>query len=112
MRIGVISDTHIPKAAQDIPRQIYREFKKVDLILHAGDLVELSVIEKLKKLAPVKAVCGNMDEHKVRAALPEKEVISLENGIKIGLIHGFGSPHKLIETVRGEFSGVSVLQAL
>ena len=38
MKIGVISDTHIPRAAAELPPEIYKAFKGVDLILHAGDL--------------------------------------------------------------------------
>jgi hypothetical protein len=43
MRIGVISDTHIPDRADDIPKIILEDFRNVDMVIHAGDLVELSV---------------------------------------------------------------------
>ncbi|MFP4199024.1 MAG: metallophosphoesterase family protein, partial [Halanaerobium sp.] len=36
MKIGVISDTHLPNAAQDFPGELLKELKKVDLIIHAG----------------------------------------------------------------------------
>ncbi len=107
-RIGVLSDTHIPKAAPDVPKEVYEEFKGVDLILHAGDLTELSVLEALEKIAPVKAVCGNMDTEEVRARLPEKDTIIIEK-FKIGLIHGYGPPSRLAETVSKEFRGVDVI---
>ena len=61
MLIGVISDTHIPYRATNIPKKVFEEFKDVDLILHAGDIEELSVLDELKKIAPVKAVNGNCD---------------------------------------------------
>lgn len=109
MRIGVISDTHIPRAAPDIPKEVYNEFKKVDLILHAGDLLKLRVLDKLKKLAPVKAVYGNMDEREVRLNLPEKELVNINNNFKIGLIHGRGAPFNLINTVRNEFDKVDAI---
>ena len=109
MRIGVISDTHIPRAASDVPKEVYDEFKNVDLILHAGDLVELAVLDKLKKLAPVKAVYGNMDERKVRLNLPDKEVININNKFKIGLTHGHGAPFNLIKTVGNEFDKVDII---
>jgi len=102
MRIGVLSDTHIPKAALDLPEDIYNEFVTVDLILHAGDLVELSVLEKLEKMAPVKAVYGNMDMTEVRQRLPKKEIIEIGD-FKIGLMHGFGTPKGLEKRVKGEF---------
>jgi putative phosphoesterase len=107
-RIGVISDTHIPKAALDLPGRVYEEFRNVDLILHAGDLIELAVLEKLKKLAPTRAVCGNMDMHEVKVALPEKEIIDVEK-FKIGLTHGHGPPGNIVETVSNEFKRVDVI---
>ena len=107
-RIGVISDTHIPKAAQDLPERVYREFRNVDMILHAGDLIEIDVLEKLQKIAPTHAVYGNMDMHEVRAVLPQKDTIEV-GPFKIGLIHGYGPPAKLIEAVSQEFSRVDVI---
>ena len=73
MRIGVISDTHIPKAAQELPEAVCKEFQNVDMILHAGDLVEIDVFTKLNTLAPTHAVCGNMDMFEVKASLPQKD---------------------------------------
>ena len=43
--IGVISDTHIPSRCLHVPEIVMERFKGVDLILHAGDLTELSVLE-------------------------------------------------------------------
>ncbi len=109
MRIGVISDTHIPKAALDLPEAIYNDFVNVDLILHAGDLVEMNVLRKLQKLAPVKAVYGNMDLEEVRNALPEKEIIKIGK-FKIGLVHGSGPPKGLVKVVKSEFTnGIGVI---
>lgn len=103
MRIGVIADTHIPDRAKEIPEKILEDFKKVDMVIHAGDLVDLSVIDELKSVcADVRAVWGNMDPHEVRARLPEKEIIQAGN-YKIGLIHGYGSPAKLMELAAGIF---------
>lgn len=86
MLIGVISDTHIPERASEIPENVFETFKDVELILHAGDLVTLSVRDKLENLAPTICVQGNMDRY-ARLKLPEREVMDLE-GIKIGLNHG------------------------
>lgn len=102
MRIGVISDTHIPKSASVIPPQVYVHFKGVDLILHAGDLVELRVLDELGKLAPVRAVYGNMDPPQVRKSLPQREVINAGN-FKLGLTHGSGPPIGLRRRVRKVF---------
>lgn len=102
MKIGVLSDTHIPHAASQIPSEIYRAFKDVDLILHAGDLVKISVLDELNKLAETQAVCGNMDEFELHKALPNKRIIKVGKFL-IGLTHGYGSPFNLIDKVKKEF---------
>lgn len=61
MRIGLISDTHIPEVAVRLPPTIRKAFQNVDLILHAGDIFALSVLNELESLAPVLAVCGDDD---------------------------------------------------
>ena len=102
MKIGVISDTHIPVRASAIPEKVLQSFAGTDLILHAGDLVDLAVIEELKRIAPVEAVCGNLDPPEVREILTKRRIIKVGN-FKIGLIHGSGSPFGLIERVKREF---------
>ncbi|MBM3250183.1 MAG: metallophosphoesterase [Candidatus Omnitrophica bacterium] len=103
MKIGVISDTHIPNAAEAIPKKILEDFKGVDMIVHAGDLVDLAVLEKLRSVCKnVKAVRGNMDSYEVRKNLPEKEVFTVGRH-RIGLMHGFGAPANLTETLAEAF---------
>lgn len=55
-RIGVIADTH-----GLFDRAILRHFQGVDQILHAGDIGDASVLAELERLAPVRAVSGNVD---------------------------------------------------
>ena len=43
MLIGVLSDTHIPERAREIPEVVFEIFKDVDIILHGGDLVSTKV---------------------------------------------------------------------
>ena len=108
MRILVISDTHIPVAAQDLPQKIYDEIKNVDMIFHAGDLIEMKLLDKLRALKEVKAVCGNMDSREITAVLNPKELITIGK-FKIGLIHGYGAPSELMATVRKEFEKVDAV---
>jgi putative phosphoesterase len=102
MRVVVISDTHIPIAADRLPEALIKELNGADLILHAGDLVELTVLEGLKKFAPCEAVIGNMDCPQVRKALSEKKVLEV-GGFKIGIIHGQGAPQTLLDFVQNKF---------
>ncbi|MCS4542068.1 MAG: metallophosphoesterase [Euryarchaeota archaeon] len=88
--IGVISDTHIPKRSMEIPVKVFEIFKDVDLIIHAGDLVEIEVVRDLKKHAPVVAVYGNMDPYDVREKLPGMESVKIFDW-KIGVVHDVGA---------------------
>ncbi len=86
MLIGLISDTHIPDRAKEIPQKVIDAFKDVDLILHAGDLTSIEVIRELEKIAPVMAIQGNMDRIN-GIDLPKARTIKAED-LKIGLVHG------------------------
>ncbi len=108
MKILVISDTHIPRVAQDLPQSIYDQIAKVDMILHAGDFVDEDVLVKLKKLKTTHAVYGNMDSIVLRRTLKAKEVI-MAGKFRIGLIHGYGAPRDLLDTVRSEFGTVDAI---
>jgi len=88
MRIGLLADTHIPDAAQELPPEVIEAFRDVDLILHAGDVFTTSVLDTLESIAPVLAACGDddfgatLDDHRVK---PE-HVLELQ-GLRLLLIH-------------------------
>jgi uncharacterized protein len=84
--VGLISDTHVPKQALQIPRRVFEIFSKADYIIHAGDLVELAVVDELEQIAPVLAVHGNMDNLEVNDAFPSLNSLKVF-GWKIGVIH-------------------------
>ncbi|MEM3823583.1 MAG: metallophosphoesterase family protein [Candidatus Bathyarchaeia archaeon] len=88
--IGLISDTHVPARAREIPRKVFEIFEKVDYIIHAGDLVDLTVIDKLEQIAPVLAVYGNMDGPEIRGKLPKINSVKVFNW-KIGVMHDPGT---------------------
>jgi putative phosphoesterase len=61
IRVGLISDTHIPRDAKTMPPRVQEVFKYVDLILHAGDIYVPEVLDELETIAPVIAARGNGD---------------------------------------------------
>jgi putative phosphoesterase len=104
MKIVVLSDTHIPVNALDIPEKVYRDIESADLLLHAGDIVSIDFLNKLQGVCPkLKAVWGNMDEAELRKILPQKQTIKV-NKHTIGLIHCRGAPLGLLEQAQNEFS--------
>ncbi|VAX37795.1 Predicted phosphoesterase MJ0623 [hydrothermal vent metagenome] len=98
MKIGVVSDTH----SKDVPPQLIKDFQKVDLIVHAGDFCSLEDYQFFQKIQEVKAVYGNVDEQRLCRKLPRRQVFEVE-GVKIGVYHGEGSPHVVINFVKEEF---------
>jgi putative phosphoesterase len=86
MRIGVLSDTHVPDRTAELPAEILELLRGVDLILHAGDISTPAALDRLRTIAPVVAVRGNRDG-KALPFLPEKTVVSAGHW-QIGLIHG------------------------
>lgn len=87
-RIGVMSDTH-----GYLDPKIYKYFKEVDEIWHAGDVGDISVIDELKKFKPIKGVHGNIDDHIIRLEWPEHLLFLCENK-KVLISHIGGKPYK------------------
>lgn len=106
MLIGVISDTHL--AGEPIPGHVIEILSGSDMILHAGDILEMRVIEQLSALAPTFAVRGNMDRRDVELSLPASRVVEAE-GFRIGLTHGWGSPSGMPARIESEFTGVDCI---
>ena len=110
MRIGLISDTHVPEAGRDLWPQVYEAFKGVDLILHAVEVLDW-LEERCR--APVLAVRGNGDDGGGgRPLCPEdprlKPVQVLDvDGFRIGMVHDFPlpewPPHRTIEGLMQHF---------
>lgn len=107
MRIAVISDTHV-ESLNHIPASILMQLAEADLIVHAGDFTEGVVLEELRTLGKVKAVCGNMDSSELKRMLPSKELFTV-NGKRIGLIHGSGGPWGIAKRIRSVFDDVDII---
>lgn len=106
MLIGVVSDTHLTDGP--IPEFLIDAFRDVDMILHAGDILEMPVLDQLSGIADTFAVKGNMDHGDVARVLPAKRIIEVE-GFKIGLTHGFGAPTDMISKVGAQFDDVDCI---
>jgi len=89
VKIGVVSDTHLAGYDEQLARVVERHFRDVDMVLHAGDLVDLAVLEMFSG-KQVRAVRGNMDLPSTRRALPEMLTLHL-GAFTLGLAHGWGA---------------------
>ena len=84
---AVIADTHIPRRARTLPENLLPHLKQANLILHAGDLMDLTLLSVMASYAPVRAVKGNLDPPELK--LPE--VLQFEfGGARIAMIHDSG----------------------
>jgi putative phosphoesterase len=107
MKIGVISDTHMREMDPELENALAGVFADVDMIIHAGDLTNIQVLDGLDS-PNVVAVAGNMDDHITSSHLPVKRVLRLE-GHRIGVIHGYGAPNGLEDRIRDEFEEVEAI---
>lgn len=79
--IGVISDTH-----GLLRQQAFDALQGSDLILHAGDVGRVEVLQALQTIAPVVAVRGNIDRGRWADDLPDTQLIGI-GGVTIYMLH-------------------------
>ena len=82
-RIGIISDPH-----GSTPTDVFDKLNGVDCILHAGDLGSPDVLLDLEVIAPVHAVCGNIDFFRMSNQLPRDKIVQI-GPLKFGISHGY-----------------------
>mgnify|MGYP001290143048 FL=1 len=92
--ISLLSDTHSVLDERFIPH-----LKNSDEIWHAGDIGSLDVYDKLTKLSNVKAVYGNIDNHKIRIILKSELFFKCE-GLNIYMTHIGGYPKKYSKGIK------------
>lgn len=85
-RIGLISDTHMPDRCPQLPAALFEVLHGVDLLLHAGDVGELWVLDRLSIIAPVIAVHGNDDTVDTQRELPYQQILTVA-GQRLVLTH-------------------------
>ena len=93
-RIGLLSDTH-----SHLGEDVIKHLQDCDEIWHGGDFGSEEVAEKLRQLAPLKGVYGNIDGQYIRSAFPENNLFQTE-GALILMRHICGSPPKYNEECR------------
>ena len=87
MLIGLLSDTHIPDNAKELPSQLRETFHDVDLILHAGDVYDVSVLDELESLAPVLVADGDDDVEILKDRRRKTKHVLTVEGVTVWLVH-------------------------
>ena len=83
----VLADTHIPRRARALPGELIPHLRRADLVLHAGDLIEASLLDGLSLYAPLRAVRGNVDP----PGLDLPETVEFDfGGARIAMLHDPG----------------------
>jgi putative phosphoesterase len=104
MRLAIISDTHLPRGARALPPACLERLRDADAILHAGDLIEASVLAHLESLGPpVHAVRGNVDSAELQARLPATRIVEAA-GARIAMVHDAGPAAGRLARLRARFA--------
>ena len=85
-KIVLISDSH-----HSLDERIFPHLEECDEIWHAGDIGNLEVTDKLKTFAPIRAVWGNIDDHKARKEFRETTYFKCQK-LKVMMTHIGGYP--------------------
>jgi uncharacterized protein len=103
MAVAIISDTHLPRGARVLPATCVERLRDAQAILHAGDLIEVSVLAQLEALGPpVHAVRGNVDSAELLARLPLTRIVEVD-GARIAMVHDGGPAAGRFERLRRRF---------
>jgi putative phosphoesterase len=102
MQIAIIADTHLPKSNRRLPDLCVERLREADLIVHAGDFSELSVLREVQSYGQLIAVHGNADAPDVRAELPRSCHIDAD-GASIAVVHNGGPASGRIERLHHRF---------
>ncbi|MGC4983967.1 metallophosphoesterase [Streptomyces sp. DT193] len=109
MRLLLMSDTHLPKRARELPAALLAELPSADVVIHAGDWVDTATLDLLEaRSRRVIGVYGNNDGPGLRARLPETARAEL-GGLRFGVVHETGSAHQREQRCARRFPDLDVL---
>lgn len=89
-RLLLLADTHLPKRAKDLPAPVWEQVAAADIVVHAGDWVDVALLDELEQRARRLVACyGNNDGPELRARLPEVARADVD-GVRFGVVHETG----------------------
>jgi uncharacterized protein len=109
VRLLLIADTHVPKRARDLPERVWDEVARADVVVHAGDWVDPSLLDALEARATRLVACwGNNDDAELRARLPERADANL-GGVRFTVVHETGSAKDRDDRMARQYPETDVL---
>jgi len=91
LRLLLLADTHVPRRARDLPAAVWDEVDRADVVVHAGDWVDVALLDALGARARRLLACyGNNDGPDLRARLPLVGHADL-GGLRVGVVHETGA---------------------
>ncbi|WP_091231328.1 metallophosphoesterase [Microbacterium sp. 3J1] len=108
-RLLLLADTHVPKRARRLPDAVLRAVDEADIVIHAGDWVDLPTLELLESRAAVlHGVFGNNDGPELRERLPEVAHVRVED-VRIAVVHETGPAARREQRMDDAFPDVDLL---
>ncbi|MEU1200930.1 metallophosphoesterase [Streptomyces sp. NPDC005813] len=109
MRLLLMSDTHLPKRARQLPAALLAELPRADVVVHAGDWVDTATLDLLEdRSRTLIGVYGNNDGPALRARLPEIARADL-GGLRLGVVHETGAAKGREQRCADRFPDLDVL---
>jgi uncharacterized protein len=103
------SDTHVPHRSRDLPSPLWAAIREADVVLHAGDWVDVALLDELEGRARrLVGVFGNNDHGVLRERLPEVARVEL-GGVRFAVVHETGEAKGREQRCAARFPDVDVL---
>jgi putative phosphoesterase len=109
VKVAVISDTHTSGSSRVVPSGVWPYLESADHILHAGDVVEPSLLDEMKALAPLDVVLGNCDGYDIKDWGAGEELEIELGGVRIAMLHDSGARGGRAERMRKRFPDARVV---
>lgn len=107
--IAIVSDTHMPKGARELPARCVELLESAELIVHAGDFSGEEVLDRFESFVPeLVAVHGNVDSPAVRSRLPEAASFVVGSH-EVAVIHDSGPRQGRAGRMRRRFPGADAV---
>lgn len=108
-RLLLLADTHVPKRARDLPAEVWQAVDAADVVVHAGDWVDVRLLDELEERSGRLVGCwGNNDHGELRERLPEVARTELE-GVRLGVVHETGPAKGREERMSRAYGDLDVL---